>query len=713
MSNSRRPRKQVQRQIKPFGLPSRRRAKLLVCQFERLERRQLLASAADVSAESFQVNSGWFAEVQQVRRVEPSMLMQNAPAVGVYGPQAPVTAEWLVQLSADAIKTYPTPSSLSNVFDHPIARFDVIRGLGAAGTLLLQSHSYEVSDAEAALQSNSLVAAFIANGVITSTALPNDSDFGNMTNLQNVGQFGATADADVDAPEAWDLTRGSSSVVVGVIDSGVDASHPDLYLNMWINQGEIPAGKRSQAKDIDNDGIVTFYDLNDSSNASIVRDLNSNDYIDAHDLLDDPLWADGRDSDGNGFTDDFFGWNFRQSSNEPFAPNNPSDALGHGTHVAGTIAAIGNNGRGVTGINWRTSVMALKFLDGNNQGDTASAIAAINYATMMREQFNTNVRVLNNSWGQPGGFNPLLERAIDASGDAGILFVAAAGNGNLLGQGVDNDRTPFYPASYELDNVISVGASDSKDRLAAFSNYGVRSVDIVAPGVGVRSTLPGGRYGEANGTSMATPHVAGVAALGWAWQPEATVAEIRRAILEQSDSLASLGNQISTGRRLNAVRVLNADVFAPTVELVNAANITSSGGTEQFITVRYLNRLGVDQTTLGNSDIIVLRESAIDESLLTTFVSATANQARTEVTAVYRLSSVGGSWDADDYGNYQIIAQADAARSLSGLPTREQTLGSFQVRISAPGIFYVDTFNDSVDTNPGTVWRAMQMGAPA
>ncbi len=385
--------------------------------------------------------------------------------------------------------------------------------------------------------------------------------------------------------------------------------------------------------------------------------MNRNGYIDAIDLLDDPLWADGRDTDGNGFTDDFFGWNFRTNSNETFAPNNPSDLLGHGTHVSGTIGAIGNNARGVTGVNWRSSIMALKFLDENNQGDTASAIAAVNYASMMRTQFNTNVRVLNNSWGQPSGSNIALKNTIEAS--------------------------------------------DGTDRLAGFSNYGLRGVDIVAPGVGVRSTLPGGRYGEANGTSMATPHVSGSAALVWSLQPDATVPEIRRALLEQGDLIPAIGSQISTGRRLNANKSLAANVFAPTVQLVSAANITTAGGTEQLITVKYKNRLGADKASLGNSDIVITRQAALDETLTATLVSSTENANKTEITAIYRLAAVGGTWDAQDYGNYSITAQYDAARSLSGLASRETTVGSFQVKIAAAGIFYVDTFLDTVDINPG------------
>ena len=660
--------------------------------------------AADLQLDYEQPAAAWYArwnhqalQAASVAAGEPT----NEWFSEFIGPRRFQRNDWIVRLTAEATQSLASIEQATTLLNQNNIDFQIVAGLGLPGLLHFNSLSSSAAEVETSLATNSRVASFAANDKVAGLLLPNDSDFGNMTGLHNVGQFGATNDADIDAPEAWDTTRGSSSVVVGVIDSGVDATHPDLYLNIWLNQGEITAAKRSALTDTDSDGVFTFYDLNNAANAAQVRDLNTNGYIDAIDLLDDPLWADGRDTDGNGFTDDFFGWNFRTDSKETFAPNNPSDVLGHGTHVAGTIGAIGNNARGVAGINWRSSIMALKFLDVNNQGDTASAIAAVNYASMMRTQFNTNVRVLNNSWGQPGGSNVALKNTIEASGNAGILFVAAAGNGNILGQGVDNDRTSFYPASYELDNVIAVGASDGTDRLAGFSNYGLRGVDIVAPGVGVRSTLPGGRYGEANGTSMATPHVSGSAALVWSLQPDATVPEIRRALLEQGDLIPAIGSQISTGRRLNANKSLSANVFAPTVQLVSATNITTAGGTEQLITVKYKNRLGVDKASLGNSDIVVTRQAALDETLATTLVSSTENANKTEVTAVYRLAAVGGTWDAQDYGNYSITAQSDAARSLSGLATRETTVGSFQVKIAAAGIFYVDTFLDTVDTNPG------------
>ncbi len=669
---------------------------------EQLEARRLLA--ADLQLDYEQPAAAWYARWNH-EALQAAAVAAGAPTNEWFsefvGPRLFQRNDWIVRLTADATQSLASIEQATAILNQNNIDFQIVAGLGLPGLLHVNSLSKSSLEVETSLATNSRVASYAANDKVGGQVLPNDSDFGNMTGLHNVGQFGASSDADIDAPEAWDITRGSPSVVVGVVDSGIDATHPDLYLNIWLNQGEIPAAKRSALIDTDTDGLFTFYDLNNTANASQVRDLNANGYIDAIDLLDDPLWADGRDTDGNGFTDDFFGWNFRTDSNETFAPNNPSDVLGHGTHVAGTIGAIGNNARGVTGINWRSSIMALKFLDVNNQGDTASAIAAVNYATMMRTQFNTNVRVLNNSWGQPGGSNIALKNTIEASGNAGLLFVAAAGNGNILGQGVDNDRTAFYPASYEMDNVIAVGASDGTDRLAGFSNYGLRGVDIVAPGVGVRSTLPGGRYGEANGTSMATPHVSGSAALVWSLQPDATVPEIRRALLEQGDLIPAIGSQISTGRRLNANKSLAANVFAPTVQLVSAANITIAGGTEQLITVKYKNRLGVDKASLGNSDIEITRQAALDETLTTTLVSSTENANKTEVTAIYRLAAVGGSWDAEDYGNYSITAKSDAARSLSGLASRETIVGSFQVKIAAAGIFYVDTFLDTVDANPG------------
>ena len=266
---------------------------------------------------------------------------------------------------------------------------------------------------------------------------PDDTNYSQLWGLNNTGQSGGASDADIDGPEAWELTTGSSEVVVGVIDTGVDYTHPDLYLNMWINQGEIPSNIGSMILDIDGDSLFTFFDLNHSSNSSHVSDLNSNGFIDSGDLLLDQQWADGTDTDGNGFKDDFVGWDFVNNDNDPFDDNS------HGTHVSGTIGAIGNNGTGVVGVNWTAQIMALKFLDASGSGYTSGAVQAVQYATSM------GAKLTNNSWGG-GGASTALSDAIDASRNKGMLFVAAAGN-----DGANNDSQPSYPAKALLESVSS------------------------------------------------------------------------------------------------------------------------------------------------------------------------------------------------------------------------------------------------------------------
>ena len=368
--------------------------------------------------------------------------------------------------------------------------------LGTTNTSGVQLWSIQ-GDADAAIaaHSNNPAIEYIEpNYIVRTTAIPDDSDFNQHWGLHNTGQNGGTPDADIDAVEAWDITTGSSDVVVGVIDTGVDYTHPDLADNIWTNPGEIA--------------------------------------------------GDGIDNDGNGYIDDIHGYDFVNNDGDPF------DDEGHGTHVAGTIAARGNNGTGATGVNWSAQIMGLKFLGANGSGTTFAAIQSIEYATMMKTRYGVNIDLTNNSWGG-GGFSQSLYDAIEAAGNADQLFVAAAGNASN-----NNDNSPSYPASYDLDNIISVAATDRNDRKSGFSNYGATTVDLGAPGSSIYSTFPGNRYGSISGTSMASPHVAGVAALLWADDSGLSALEVKERILASVDPIDALDGITVTGGRLNAFGAL-------------------------------------------------------------------------------------------------------------------------------------------------------------
>jgi len=333
-------------------------------------------------------------------------------------------------------------------------------------------------------------AAALEAAEILPAALPNDPSFAVEWGLLNTGQYSGLLGNDIGAPNAWNFTTGSRSVVVAVIDSGVDLTHPDLVANLWVNPGEIA--------------------------------------------------DDGIDNDGNGFVDDVHGWDFVDNDSLP------QDGFGHGTHVAGIIGAVGNNGTGVTGVNWQVSIMALRVQDDRGAGYTSSVLAALRYATMMRRDHGIMIVASNNSWEAPAGYSGVVEQAIREHGEAGITFVAAAGN-----NGTNTDTTAKYPGSYALPNVITVASLTPQGVLASSSNYGAASVDLAAPGTLIQSTYKNGSYAMLSGTSMAAPHVTGVAALVAAARPGITVAETRAAILGTATPLASLAGKVASGR-LNA-----------------------------------------------------------------------------------------------------------------------------------------------------------------
>jgi subtilisin family serine protease len=372
------------------------------------------------------------------------------------------------------------------------------------------------------------------NYILRTHVFPNDPFFSHSQwPLRNIGYLGGIPDADIDAPEAWNVQTGSADVVVAVIDSGIDYTHEDLADNIWVNPGEV---------------------------------LN------------------GIDDDGNGYVDDVQGWDFRNNDNDPF------DDYGHGTHVAGIIGAVGNNGIGIAGVNWTVTLMPLKFTDSAGDGWTDDAIEAIQYAASF------GVRVTNNSWG--GRKSHSLEIAIE---NAGALFVASAGN--------DGSTQKEYPAASSLDNIISVAATDKYDELASFSNYGDSWVDLGAPGVFVLSTVPIGDCSlcspdgllHVSGTSMAAPHVAGVAALLMAEDPAMDILTIKDRILAGVDPLPSLEGKTVTGGRLNA---FNAVPRPPGIVVTPVGGrVTTEGGTtDSFSVVLYAEPAANVTIDLSSSD---------------------------------------------------------------------------------------------------------------
>jgi serine protease len=475
----------------------------------------------------------------------------------------------------------------------------------------------------AAYKADPNVATAEVDQTVSISLIPNDPSFGSLYGLNNTGQSGGTADDDIDAPEAWDKTTGKMTTVVGIIDTGIDYTHPDLYLNVWINQGEIPS--TLGVVDTDSDGIITFRDLNNSANSGVVSDRNGNGRIDAGDLLADSRWADHTDQDGNGYMDDLVGWNFVNNTNNPFDDNS------HGTHVAGTIGAIGNNGVGVTGINWQVSIAALKFLDSSGSGSTSNAVLALNYATAK------GIKITNNSWGG-GGFSQSMFNAISAARNAGAVFVAAAGN-----SGSNNDTTANYPSNYAVDNVVAVAATDRNDQLASFSSYGANTVDLAAPGVSILSTTPNNTYSSYSGTSMATPHVSGAIALVWSQDSSLTYSQVISRILSNVDPVTGLNGKVASGGRLNVNKALavsgGTDSTGPRV-LSAVANSTTAASS-----VRLTFSEAIDPATFTPVDVTNFFDPS-NNALTVTGVTAVAGT-NNQFDVTFATQTAAGSYSFD------------------------------------------------------------------
>jgi len=342
------------------------------------------------------------------------------------------------------------------------------------------------------------------NYIWSAEVVSDDPSLGSLWGLHNTGQSGGTVDADIDAPEAWDISTGSATTVVAVIDTGIDYNHQDLAANIWTNPGEIA--------------------------------------------------GNGIDDDGNGYVDDIHGID---------AVNNdvdPMDDHSHGTHCAGTIGAVGNNSIGVVGVNWEVSIIAMKFLSASGYGDTADAIECMSYLLDLKLNRSIDVKLTSNSWGG-GPFSQALLDAITACSNAGIMTICAAGND----YGSNNDVYPHYPSNYDSAGVISVASTDRYDNISYFSNIGVSTVDIAAPGSDILSTTPGNTYSTKSGTSMATPHVSGLLALIYSEYPDYTLDEAKKTLLYNGDLLSSLSGKCATQSRINAYSSLSNGKDIPTV----------------------------------------------------------------------------------------------------------------------------------------------------
>lgn len=325
-----------------------------------------------------------------------------------------------------------------------------LKKLTVARTELVRISGMSVEEAIRILENNPHVEHVQPNYIYHLDAIPNDTRFFELWNMHNTGQEGGKVDADIDAVEAWDLNTGNP-IVIGVVDSGVDTAHVDLWDNLWTNPDEIPDNR-----------------------------------------IDD---------DQNGHIDDIHGWDF------VYGDNNPEDASGHGSNCSGIIAAVGNNGEGVTGVCWSAKIMAVRAFYGNKRSYTSIMVDALKYARIM------GADIINASWSD-SGYDPEIASQIDTCNLEGILFVASAGN---YGVNTDEPENYHYPSCYDFDNIISVAATDRRDTIWIWSNYGDTTVDLGAPGVDILSTCyqtwPEDEYCKMTGTSQATAHVTGAAAL--------------------------------------------------------------------------------------------------------------------------------------------------------------------------------------------------------
>lgn len=478
------------------------------------------------------------------------------------------------------------------------------------------------------------------DNILHATATPNDRLYnaGNLWGLHNLGQSNGTQDADIDAPEAWDIRHDAPNIIVAVIDTGIRYTHEDLAGNMWINSGEIP--------------------------------------------------NNGRDDDGNGVIDDIHGYNGINNNGDPM------DKDGHGTHCAGTIGAVGNNGKGSVGVAWNVQLMACRFL-GAEGGSTVDGIECINYARQ------NGAHVMSNSWGGGGASNALFN-AIGAARQAGIVFVAAAGNdGQLL-----SSSNRQYPASYNQNNIVSVASHTRADQLSNFSNYGTTMVDIAAPGSSIVSTYyqSDTDYASLSGTSMATPHVSGMLALIKAEYPTDTYSELidklyagvvrknayegkvstgGRANLEAS--LAITGNRPRLTQRLSDQVLIESDTLNLSVQATSNLPVTFSWKKNNSVianaTSPTLTIQNVTAQDSGNYSVVVTNQdgSIQDQSQVTILQSQLSLATALDAPATAFTTFGSSNW------NVQSSDPKIGASNVSSGALGDESESTLLTRVAGPG----------------------------
>lgn len=425
----------------------------------------------------------------------------------------------------------PVVSRSDRLLVKPAAGADLSVLHGALGTAVLREFpdigglqvvqlpdGADADDFMTAYRQSGLVAYAEPDFIVRALKDPDDFRYwdGTLWGLRNTGIYGGTPGADIKAAQGWDVQTSAADIIVAVTDTGARLTHEDLGPNLWTNPGE--SGRNALGLD---------------------KGMN------------------GLDDDNSGYRDDVHGINAILGTGLPL------DDHGHGTHVSGTIGGVGNNSVGVTGVAWRVQLMECKFIDSSAQGSISDAITCLDYAR------RKGARIVNASWGDYSFNSTALYDALASLRSAGILFVAACGNDNS-----DNDARPLYPASYNLDNIIAVAATDRTDAKAWFSNFGAHTVHLGAPGAAVFSAWHGsdGDYRSYDGTSMAAPHVAGACALVWARYPTENYRQIRNRVLANTDPLPALAGRTVTGGRLNLFKALTvAPPPPPSLPVVSVA----------------------------------------------------------------------------------------------------------------------------------------------